>query len=1240
MKAWRKGLSAALCAAGIGALVGVSGCSSSSSGGGGGGDAFASGTAVKGRVADGMVTVFELRRTGALGRVLGVGTTSPTGEFSVPIPADEYSGWAVACVTSGTFVDEATGIQQTITQDAPLYGFADVQVTSTDYAITPVTTIALSLMQFYAHDPEATVEDSVENAFTAVENYFGLQNVDIDLPADLTAGTVAAGPQADNAIVIAGISKLAETATVPTMEMVQALARDAQDGSLDGQSFGEDVPLGAGTLSPDAGTTELAAAIVAFLGSPENASGLTDADTLVDDDLAASLGDFDKPIQIQGLVNGFGTVSDVIDARLEALAVPANPQISIEAQILTVTNQDARVIDFEIPAGLALGLHDLVVTDQDSGVTARVRDAIEVFDPDAVPTVSEITPDKGPLTGGTFLQVWGTNFGPDTEVQVGGVLAERLAQDFPRWMVVATPEGAEGSVDVTVRNGPASQVVVANAFEYVIKDARINPSLPSPLTTIVFGAFRNFVDEDDGFTAQALTGRSTFTSFDQGNFTLTDFTTTELAPQVVTRQRSGASFQSNESLAKAFLLFDSVNQTSDFIRGFTNEENGVSLGATAFGPACFFAEPSNVPIDAAVGSYWVNGFEANIGLNTLRQKAGWIELDASLAGSASFMTHEREYDGASFGLSSEKWRLNYNLTATGSFTATRFIGDDTDNLSGSFNDGADFGFLTHTDKDGTIGYYLLTRIEHGVESAGFGGWTGGYLEHEIADEGAGDESFFESGAYRGLIGGTAEGSSRLAFNRATRLSPSNTDGCFSEYVGAVNLDVSPSGRMFSDDNLVGYVSVYDGILLATGSFPNECVQDAATDRPMVIGGATFRESRQSHLSLDSEPVRKQVSIEAKLLEVGTTHYQEVGTDYFDVTLDVDAPPTVGGVDFSLAGTIPELEAATITGVHKSTVRDESGAVATVRGDPPAYGVRMGFTFIDDTLDLFATEITEAGRFDDATMPRWVGSGTLGDDGQVAALRTSDEFLGDGLIVLVANPGAALTEPNYEMQAVGLAYEPNSGGLSEATSSAADLDFVGNGTVATTVLSHSMAEDGLFSSGSTAGLGLNTAPAGQRMRINIPTGGGPDLEWETVFSPDGSFFAGIDDTPGLDLAGIVLGIRPATSGSFVDDDRALIGLEFDPQISRGTSLQLQLKPRVGSLMTGEIFTSRRDGAHKVLPGQSFVSTTATDVGPGVARVPFVGQIPVLNFFYSEKDDAVGQEDLTLSITPRIVFSFGL
>src|SRR5688572_14246429 len=169
------------------ASVGVTSCDDDD-GGDGGASAFASGVAVKGPVADATVTVLALRPTGALGEVLGSGTTGTAGEFEVPISG--YQGWAAVRVTGGTFTDEATGNASTIPDDEPLLGFADVQSTASDFAITPLTTIAFPLAQLFAHDPEATLADSVHNAFASLGTHFRLEDIGTVVPADLTAGPV------------------------------------------------------------------------------------------------------------------------------------------------------------------------------------------------------------------------------------------------------------------------------------------------------------------------------------------------------------------------------------------------------------------------------------------------------------------------------------------------------------------------------------------------------------------------------------------------------------------------------------------------------------------------------------------------------------------------------------------------------------------------------------------------------------------------------------------------------------------------------------------------------------------------------------------------------------------------------------------------------------------------------------------------------------------------------------------
>jgi IPT/TIG domain-containing protein len=1225
------------------ASIGVTGCDDSDSDGGGGEPTFASGSAVKGPVSEANVTVLALRATGILGAELGSGISGATGEFDVEVP--DTTGWAAVRVTGGTFVDEATGAPATIPDDEPLLGFVDVENAS-EAAITPLSTLAFPLVRLFAHDPEATLDDSVHNAFAAVGNLFGLADIATLLPADLTAGPVPAGAAADAGAVVAGMAQLADGAGVSTTALIRALASDASDAHLDGLSFGVPVPLGAGALSPSAGTADLALAIADFLAGPRNASGLTAADTLVDDELALSSGAFDRPIQVRALANGHGTRTLGVSASLRARDLPPSPQLTIDGQGLTISSRTADELRFVIPGGFPLGFHDLVVEDLDSGLRTRLRDALEVLDQTGTPTITRLAPATGPLTGGTFLRIEGTNFWSETEVEIDGVPVGLVSSDFPRSMVVVTRPHAAGTVDVTIRNG-AAVVTAVDAFEYRSEDVRANPDLPSPTATIVFGAFRLLEDAAEGTSAQILSGRSTFTSVDAGSFSLDDLRVTQASPAIVALDRSGTTSQSTESLGKAFRLEDSANGLTDFVRGFTSEANGVSLGSTDSGPACFFPEPDDLRPDELARAYWVNGVETNLVHGTVRQKTGWLELDEELLGSANLLVHGRQLAGTTE-VGAEAWGLQWTLEQNGTFHGLRTIDgpeeSSEESLTGRFSEAGDLGFLTLRGSDETLGYYLLTPIQLGIESAAFGGWSGGYVEHELADDGlGGQESASESGVERLLVGGedpflepTELDRRQLEFRRATRRTESLPAGVLSESVAASALDVSPSGRVLHGDDLVGYVNPRGEIRLTLGEFPDERAFAGGLQRAIGLGAAVFRDSRKTLLSI--EPQRELIALEAKLQEVGATPAQEIGTEVFGVALD-GGPPSSNGITVGLAGTIPALESAVLPGTHKRTARDGTGAVTTTRGQPPAWGAEVGYAFVDDELELFATQVTQpGGRFASASMPRWLASGVLGNDGEVASLRGNDEILGDTLMFLVADRNAQVAAPTLDMAALELSYEP--GTPSSVTSSRTALTF-GTGTVAATTTSQTKSESGAFTTAAVSDSGPFSAPVGQTRRMVVPNGTSPDQEWQTFWTPSGDAFFGLDDTPAVDGAGLVLGVLPAFfGGSFADDDRALIGIELDPQSSRATTEQLLLAPRAGSFLTGELLTSRRAAAHALLGEQSFSRVQVTDLGAGEARVPFVGELPVLHFLFHSRDEAIGHEEFSIQITPRLIHSLDL
>jgi hypothetical protein len=153
---------------GIGVLLAVctASCDSGSSGGGGGG-ATVAGAAIKGPLANATVHINGLRSTGTLTPPIGTGTSDADGNFEVAVSGSP--GLCVAQVFDGTFVDEATGSSLTIPDDLPLFGFVDATDGAPARVVTPVTTIAFALQQYFAHDPEARLEDSVENALASAE---------------------------------------------------------------------------------------------------------------------------------------------------------------------------------------------------------------------------------------------------------------------------------------------------------------------------------------------------------------------------------------------------------------------------------------------------------------------------------------------------------------------------------------------------------------------------------------------------------------------------------------------------------------------------------------------------------------------------------------------------------------------------------------------------------------------------------------------------------------------------------------------------------------------------------------------------------------------------------------------------------------------------------------------------------------------------------------------------------------
>ncbi|MEU0842691.1 Ig-like domain repeat protein [Streptomyces sp. NPDC005962] len=96
-----------------------------------------------------------------------------------------------------------------------------------------------------------------------------------------------------------------------------------------------------------------------------------------------------------------------------------------------------------------------------------------------VPTVTGISPETGPIAGGTTVLVTGTALFRVTAVTVGGVPAASFRAYSDTLLVVVTPPGAAGPADLTITT-PGGSVTVPGAFGYQASTQTTLTSAPDP----------------------------------------------------------------------------------------------------------------------------------------------------------------------------------------------------------------------------------------------------------------------------------------------------------------------------------------------------------------------------------------------------------------------------------------------------------------------------------------------------------------------------------------------------------------------------------------------------------------------------------------------------------------------------------------------------------------------------------------------------------------------------------------
>jgi alpha-tubulin suppressor-like RCC1 family protein len=87
---------------------------------------------------------------------------------------------------------------------------------------------------------------------------------------------------------------------------------------------------------------------------------------------------------------------------------------------------------------------------------------------EAIPTVTSVSPDVGPIAGGTVVTVTGSDFTDASAVKFGGNSAASFTVNSATSISAVSPAGAPGTVDVTVSTpSGASTTSAADRFTYV-----------------------------------------------------------------------------------------------------------------------------------------------------------------------------------------------------------------------------------------------------------------------------------------------------------------------------------------------------------------------------------------------------------------------------------------------------------------------------------------------------------------------------------------------------------------------------------------------------------------------------------------------------------------------------------------------------------------------------------------------------------------------------------------------------
>jgi hypothetical protein len=243
-------------------MVNISGCgvggfenpaNSNSSGGSGNATTMVSGVAAKGIIKNGTIGIYAINANGTVGALLKTAHTNAFGYYTTNM---RLTG-AILAKATGTYTDEATGLEMAIDDNNPLRAAIETITNPTPLSVTPFTELALMKAQVF-------INGTITAANTLISSLFKVDIIatqPIVLSAELFGDANTRQAQKDYTLALAAFSQM---------------AHDYYNGSMSQTLSALYADINSGNELSSSTAANFKTALINFLNSDKNPTGLRD----------------------------------------------------------------------------------------------------------------------------------------------------------------------------------------------------------------------------------------------------------------------------------------------------------------------------------------------------------------------------------------------------------------------------------------------------------------------------------------------------------------------------------------------------------------------------------------------------------------------------------------------------------------------------------------------------------------------------------------------------------------------------------------------------------------------------------------------------------------------------------------------------------------------------------------------------------------------------------------------------